>query len=121
MTSNIPKVYTDEDVHGVVARELRLRGHDALSAPESGKLGIKDDKQLEFAISQGRALLSFNTRDFRKLHEQYITESKKHYGIIISKRLPVGVTVKAMLNLLSNRSGKEMINKLEWLSRWIDI
>lgn len=52
------KLYLDADVHKLLAEALRLRGFNAVSAREVGFQGLKDKQQLEFAISQERALLT---------------------------------------------------------------
>lgn len=54
------KLYTDEDIFGQVAEQLRRRSYDVLSTPEAGNLELSDQEQLEFAISQRRAILTFN-------------------------------------------------------------
>ena len=35
------RFFTDEDVHGQVAVQLRAMGFDALSTPEAGRLGLR--------------------------------------------------------------------------------
>ncbi|MDP2151610.1 MAG: DUF5615 family PIN-like protein [Parvibaculum sp.] len=52
------KLYLDEDVHKKIATALRLKGYDVLSAHEAGNNGISDRKQLEFAVSEQRAIFS---------------------------------------------------------------
>jgi len=111
-------IYTDEDMHGQVALQLRRRGFDALSAPEAGNLGISDEEQLAFAIQQGRVILSFNRRDFCRMHAEYLTSGRKHCGIIVSLQLPIGEVVKRCLRLLSSVAAEEMVNRLEFLSDW---
>ena len=59
---NYVRLYTDEDIFGQVAPQLRRRSYDVLSTPEAGNLELSDQEQLEFAVSQRRAILSFNRR-----------------------------------------------------------
>ena len=40
------RFFTDEDVYRTVAAALRRGGFDALSTPESGRLGESDEDQL---------------------------------------------------------------------------
>ncbi len=61
--------------------ELRNLGHDVLTASEAGRAGkgIKDADVLAFAISQNRAVVAFNRRDFIRLHKN----NPAHCGIIV--------------------------------------
>jgi hypothetical protein len=43
----------------------------------------------------------------------------EHSGIIISKQLPIGVIVKALLRLLSSVNYGKVRNNIIWLSDWI--
>lgn len=45
---------------------------------------VPDAEHLAFAISQGRAVLSFNRGDFVQLHKQYAERGWEHHGIIVS-------------------------------------
>lgn len=111
-------VYTDEDMYGTIARALRERGYDAISTPEAGNLGHTDVEQLHYAASQQRAILTFNVRDFVQLHAEYLPKNEFHWGIIVSKRLPIGEIVKRMLHLLNTVTADEMQNRLEYLTDW---
>lgn len=71
------KFYCDEHVDLAVARALRRRGVDALTAQEAGMLGIPDEKHLQLAISQGRVIFTQDT-DFLRLHSTGLA----HHGII---------------------------------------
>lgn len=55
-----PKFFTDEDVYSGVAAGLRKAGLDAVSTPETGRLGESDESQLGWAAQEGRVLVSFN-------------------------------------------------------------
>ncbi len=111
-------IYTDEDMYGTIARALRDRGYDAISTPEAGNLGQPDHDQLQSAISQHRAILTFNVCDFVQLHALYIQSNQEHWGIIVSKRLPLGEVIKRMLNLLNSLTADDMRNRLEYLTDW---
>lgn len=37
------RVFTDEDVHGAIADQLRLAGIDAVSTPEAHRIGVSDE------------------------------------------------------------------------------
>ncbi len=74
------QLYADEDFFLPVVVELRQLGHDVLTALEAGMANqrIADADQLVFATNQGRATLSRNVWDFRRLHLQ----GAAHAGII---------------------------------------
>jgi hypothetical protein len=79
-------LYADEDFSLPVVQNLRQLGHDVLTAQEAGQAdqGISDDLVLAFAASQQRAVLTFNRRDFIRLHQQGIP----HFGVIACTRDP---------------------------------
>ena len=61
----ILRLYFDEDsMSQSLAMALRSRGIDVLTAHEAGTLEASDEEQLRFATSEGRAVYSFNVRDF---------------------------------------------------------
>ena len=78
------KLYSDEDFSYLVVKELRLLGHDVVTAQESGQanLGVADSAVLAFAIALDRAVLTFNRRDFISLHRHV----SPHQGIIVYTR-----------------------------------
>ena len=56
------RLYFDQDsARHSLARELRFRGADGITAMEAGMAGRPDEQQLERATSNGRALYSFNS------------------------------------------------------------
>ena len=73
--------YADENFPLTVVVELRHLGHDVLTAFEDGKANqkIPDDKVVERAAELGRAVLTINRKDFKKIHETDTT----HAGIFI--------------------------------------
>jgi len=109
------RLYLDEDVHKKVTTALRLRGYDVISTHEIKKWGIRDKEQLDFAISQKRAIFTFNVRDYIILHKQCLKSSKKHYGIIISKQLTLGETINRLSVLLLRNKPEMLVNQLVWL------
>ncbi len=66
----ITKLYADEDVPLPLIKALRKLGVDILRAQEVGLVGAKDEEQLVWAIRMGRALLTFNIRDFPALQSR---------------------------------------------------
>ena len=57
-------LYTDADVHGKLAGQIRRRGFDAISAYEAGNAQLDDPDQLEYSVNQRRTILTCNIKDF---------------------------------------------------------
>ena len=75
------RLYANENFPRPVVELLRQLGHDVLTtqqADQSGE-GIPDPAVLAFAVSEKRAILTINRRDFLRLHRA----SQEHYGIIV--------------------------------------
>jgi hypothetical protein len=105
----------DEDVHLPLSSALRKRGFDVIHAQESDRKGKTDSEQLEFATENEMCILSYNVRDFVMLHNNYVDLDKEHWGIIISKQLPIGETLTRILKLFQISSKESMKNNLEFL------
>ena len=106
------KLYLDEDVHKKIATALRLKGYDVISAHEVQKHSLSDDQQLEYAIAEGRAILTFNVGDFNRLHNEYIKSGKNHFGILLSKQIPISETIKRLVKFLYAHSSEEIRNNI---------
>ena len=84
------RFFTDEDIFGAVAVQLRAKGFDALSTPEAGRCGADDESQLQFASQERRALVSFNVTDFARLHQEGMNQGQHHAGVVVSSRRSIG-------------------------------
>ena len=106
-------LYFDEDVSAGVVQNLRLRGFDVIKAGAMRHLGLDDESQLAFAVSEKRALVTHNRRDFEVLHERYLEAGRTHYGVIIARRRPLdAAVVSRLLTLLDAVTAEQMINQL---------
>lgn len=78
------RLYADEDFSYPVVTRLRQLGHDILTAQEAGQANqrVADHVVLAYASEQGRAVLSFNRRDFIRLHR----DVSSHAGIVVCSR-----------------------------------
>lgn len=113
------ELYLDEDtINQALINALRSRNIDLLTVQEAKRLGVPDQKQLDYAASLNRTLFTFNTRDFVKLHTEYLAAGRHHAGIIVSDQLQVGVIVRRLLKLLNARSAADMQDWLEYLGNW---
>ncbi len=79
-------LYADENFPLRTVDELRRLGHDVLTALEDGRANqsIPDEDLLARATEIGRALLTLNRLDFKRLHRQM----PDHAGIIICTEDP---------------------------------
>jgi len=109
------KLYLDEDVHKKVASALRLKGYDVVSAHEVQTQSLSDYQQLEYAVLHQRAIFTFNAGDFDRLHKEYLSKGKHHFGIILSKQRPVGETVKALTKFLFTHSVEAGEDNIYWI------
>lgn len=79
-------LYADENFPLRVVEELRRLGHDVLTPLEDNRANqsISDAKMLARATELGRALLTLNRQDFKRLHRR----NAGHAGIIICTEDP---------------------------------
>jgi uncharacterized protein with PIN domain len=77
------KVYLDENLSSEIARLLRDRGVDAISAHEVRRRQAGDRAQLEFATADDRAIVTADVVDFVHLARQAIAANSHHAGIIV--------------------------------------
>jgi hypothetical protein len=71
-------LYADENFDYPIVEELRRLGHDVVTVQEAGQQRKDDAAVLAFATAAGRAVLTFNRRDFFRLHRL----SPAHAGIV---------------------------------------
>jgi hypothetical protein len=77
----LARLYTNENFPVPVAEERLRLGHDVASILERGRAGegVPDPEVLRLATAEERAVLTWNRRDFMRLH----IESQQHAGIIV--------------------------------------
>ena len=75
------RLYSNENFPLPVVEKLRVLGHDILTIQETGKAdhALPDEKVLEFAVAENRAVLTLNRRHFIRLHQQ----NQTHAGVIV--------------------------------------
>src|SRR5205809_835101 len=104
------KLYIDEDAMAHrLAQELRMRGIDVTTALTQGMIECEDKEHLEYAVSQERALYSFNVGDYYKLHSQWLFEEKNHTGIILAQqqRFSTGEQLRRILRIIATVSAED--------------
>lgn len=105
------RLYFDRHIMRRLAVDLRGRGYDVRTTEEAGKDTAADEEQLLFATAEGRAILTFNIRDFAPLHQAWQAASRPHAGIIVSQQLgsrQYGLLLQRMLRLLNQVTAEEM-------------
>jgi len=75
------RLYANENFPLPVVQELRLLGHDVLTASEAGTAGkaVPDRDVLAFAVAADRVLVTLNRRHFVRLYSQ----SSGHKGVVV--------------------------------------
>jgi len=112
------KVYLDEDVQAFIAQALRQRGWEALTTAAAGQKGATDVDQISFATDHGYAILTYNSRDFPRLHYEFVASGKTHYGIIVATQEDPRRNIRALFNLLSTLSAEAIAGQLVYLNNW---
>jgi predicted nuclease of predicted toxin-antitoxin system len=115
------RLYLDRHVITRLADDLLERGFDCLTTQQAGMDTASDEEQLAFATAQGRAILTFNIRDFAPLHEQWQAAARPHAGIVVSRQLGTrdyGALLARMLRLLDRFTADEMVNNVLHLEQF---
>ena len=112
------RLFTDEDIYGAIASAMRLAGFDAVSTPETNRLGESDEAQLSWAATEGRVLVTFNVAHFVQIHTAWLNRNRSHAGLIVSAQRPVGDVLRRLMRLANALSSDDMLNRLEFLGDW---
>jgi hypothetical protein len=114
-------LYTDEDVTDDLASALRRRGYDAQSTAEAGNLSLSDEDQLRYATERGKALFTYNIKDFISLAHQWNDQGIEHAGIILSEQFSqrqFGELLRRLLRLLDTLTADEMRQQIIYLQHF---
>lgn len=112
------KLYLDEHIWRELTERLHEQGYDALHVYDAGRGGLSDEEQLEFATQQGRAILTFNMKDFSPLARLWYEAGRNHAGIILSDEIPPGELLRRTLKLLEQVPADEMKNTVRYLQEF---
>src|SRR5436190_21468123 len=81
------RLYFDRHIMTRLAVDLRGHGYDVRTTEEAGMDTAPDEDQLAFATAEGRAILTYNIRDFAPLHAQWLAAGRSHAGIVVSRQM----------------------------------
>ncbi len=109
------KLFLDEDIHTGLSHALRQRGYDVVHAQDLKRKGKSDNEQLAFSAQEERCLVTFNVRDFVNLHNLYAGENREHWGIIVSRQMPIGETLRRLLKKVGLATREDFKNRIEFL------
>jgi uncharacterized protein DUF5615 len=115
------RLYLDDDsLAKALVKALRDNRIDVVTTIEARMNGRDDEEHLAYAAEQGRVLCSFNTRDFYRIHSEWLAEGKSHAGIILAQqqRYSVGEQIRRLLRLTDSKSAEDMKNRVEFLNAW---
>ncbi|GJQ53113.1 MAG: hypothetical protein HKUEN02_19600 [Anaerolineaceae bacterium] len=101
------KFYMDEHIHPGVTKALRQHDIDVLTAQQTGNLNMDDGEHLQFAISEGRVLVT-QDEDFLK--------ATSHRGIAYAhQRTPMRQIIDGLVLIAETMTEEEMIDHIEYL------
>lgn len=115
---NAPKLHLDEHLSPRLSTQLRRYGFDVVCSHEVGLLSKSDEEQIAFAVSENRAIVTANFRDFVFLHEHYATMNEAHWGIVLSTQEPVPILLRRLLRFLNSTTADELVNTVRWLNEF---
>jgi hypothetical protein len=98
-------------------RALIERGHDVTRTPnEWVAREASDEHQLLGATAHGRAIFTFNVRDFVALAKAY----PRHGGIVLAAQASWTLSdlIAALDRLLSEVEGDALVGQVRWLNEW---
>jgi hypothetical protein len=113
------QLYLDEDsCSEALLRGLRTRGWDVRGVHDDGLAGRTDEEQLVHAASQGRVLVTANTKDFCRLHGEWMQRGLHHAGLVcIRQGLSVGVILRQLLPFALGAAPDAMRDRVVFLTR----
>ncbi|MBE9189438.1 DUF5615 family PIN-like protein [Gloeocapsopsis crepidinum LEGE 06123] len=106
------KFHLDENVSNAVAEGLRRRGIDLTTTLEAALIGVSDDTQLEFALSQKRVIFTQDT-DFLRIHQT----GTHHAGIVFCSQgsKSIGEIIKGLVLIWELLEPEAIYNRIEFL------
>lgn len=79
---SFPTLYLNENINIRLVGLLSARGINSIHTISVRNRQLSDLFQLEYAAQNNYIILTHNRWDYRKLHEEWTSQGKKHAGII---------------------------------------
>lgn len=108
------RLFLDEHIWKGLTKTLQARGYDAISIVDVER-SADDEPVLEIATMQGRAVLTFNVKDFAPLSQVWYERGQEHAGIILSGEISQSQLVRRTIRLLETITAEELHNNVRWL------
>jgi predicted nuclease of predicted toxin-antitoxin system len=104
--------FFDQHLSPRIVVALRQRGIDVLTAQETGRCGLPDSDQLQFATVEERVIVTFD-QDYLVLDASGV----KHTGIVWcgATKYSIGQLIQALVLVHGVLSRDEMRNHVEYL------
>ena len=112
---NVPKLLLDEHIWAYLAKILREQGFDVIHVCEVDLIATSDDKIMQYAVGEHRAVVTFNIKDYIPLAIQYFEDGKQHYGVVVSKEIPQGELQRRVTKLLKSVTAEQLMNAVKYL------
>ncbi len=117
-SKNVVKLHLDADAsRKALQRALTDRGHDVTRTPNPWMdFDADDETQLLRATAQGRAIFTFNIRDFTVLAQAH----EQHRGVVLAaqRSWPFSDLLAALGRFLSEADAAEVAGCVLWLNQW---
>lgn len=117
------KLYLDADITAapLLAKTLRQRGFDVVSAVELGNDAWSDREQFAFAVAQKRVLVTFNIKDFVPLAREEYAAGRTFPGLIVSPQIKgdrFSLLLQLILHLLQRMDADAMRDSIRFLQEY---
>jgi len=112
------RLHLDADASSKALHQALVeRGHDVTRTPNEWMArDASDEHQLLGATAHGRAIFTFNVRDFVVLAQAY----PRHGGIILAAQSSwtLSQLIAALDRLLSETGTDALVGQVRWLNEW---
>ena len=117
-------LYFDHNVSHDVGPSLWSLGHELVFSRDMRSTTLPDDALLLSSVQAGRVLVTYNRRDFRMLHDAWVTwpaafgmALPMHPGILILDQARPEMLVRALATFLGQVTPSRLANGIFWWHR----